>query len=107
MDLEYLPFSHEELPVKKTFEINGANYGVTLYYNDRFDIYTVTICDSDDVCIFTGKLTYCRNALDAVVSGIDSDTKIIPLIIEDVMREILQVERIDSENFDSVRICVS
>ena len=107
MNLSYLPFSHEELPVQKTFEINGTNYEITLYYNDRFDIYTVTICDSNDVCIFSGKLTYFRNTLDAVVPGINADTKIIPLIIEDVMREILQIERISSKNFDSMRICIS
>lgn len=104
MELVYLPFSHAEIPVTKTFLINGVYYNITIQYNDRYDFYTILVCDSNDTCIFSGKLSYLRNAIDAVVAGIH--VRIIPLIIEDVMRDISQVERISAINFDSMRICV-
>lgn len=106
MDLDFLPFKHSELPAEKTFDIKGVNYAITIRYNDRFDFYTAEISDNGGNLLFTGKLTYNRNLIDAVVPGIDPTIKIIPIIIEDAMREFPVVTRIGKDNFDSVSLVV-
>jgi len=105
VELIYLPYTHSEIPVQKTFQIGGVYYNIAIQYNDRYDFYTILVCDSNDTCIFSGKLSYLRNAIDAVVAGIH--VRIIPLIIEDGMRDISQVRRISAINFDAMRICVA
>ncbi len=103
MIINYLPYSHEELPISKTFDIFGARYDITIYYNDRFDIYTIMIYKNNSL-LFAGKLTYIRNALDAVVADIPDDAKIIPLLLEDVLRDVPRVSRISKENFNKMML---
>jgi hypothetical protein len=103
MILHYLPYLHEELPISKKFDIFGARYDITIYYNDRFDIYTIMIYKNNSL-LFGGKLTYIRNALDAIVAEIPDDAKIIPLLLEDVLREAPRVKRITKDNFDKVML---
>lgn len=102
--LTYLPVSHEEVPVRKIYAIDGINYTVDIMYNDVNDFYTFAIVE-DDEALFVGKLVYCENVFDAVVEGIP-EARIIPLIIEDVVQTFLSVDRVKSENFDSVRLCL-
>lgn len=101
MILHYLPYSHEELPVSKTFDIFGRRYEITIYYNDRYDIYTIMIYKNNSL-LFSGKLTYIRNAIDAVVADIPDDAKIIPLLLEDILRDVPRVNRITKENFNKM-----
>lgn len=103
MEIEYLPYNNNELPISKDFDIFGSRYTITLYYNDLADIYTIIISKDENV-IFSGKLTYCRNAIDAVVYDIEPDKKIIPLLIDDALRNILRIDRISKYNFDSMRL---
>lgn len=103
MILHYLPYLHEELPISKTFDIFKARYEITVYYNDRYDIYTIIIYKNNSL-LFSGKLTYLRNAIDAVVENIPDDAKIIPLLLEDVLREAPRVKRITKDNFDKVML---
>lgn len=102
--LTFLPVIHEEIPVRKVYAIEGKNYTVDILYNDVHDFYTFSVIENDE-SVFIGKLVYCENVFDAVVEGIP-DKRIIPLIIEDVVQTFLSVDRVKSENFDSVRLCV-
>lgn len=104
MELEFLPVEHDELPVRKVYTIDGAIYTVEIMYNDVHDFYTFAIIE-DEEAIFVGKLVYCENVFDAYVEGIP-DSKLIPLIVDDVQQEYLSVEKITSDNFDDVRICI-
>lgn len=103
MVINYLPYLHDELPILKTFDIWGSRYDITIYYNDRYDIYTIMIYKNNSL-LFSGKLTYIRNAIDAVIADIPDDAKIIPLLLEDVLREVPRVKRVSKENFDRVML---
>lgn len=92
---------HYDLPITKTFNIFKSRYDITIYYNDRYDIYTILIYKNNQL-LFAGKLTYLRNAVDAIVAEIPDDAKIIPLLLEDVLREVTRVNRISKNNFDKM-----
>lgn len=105
MNFTYLPVIHEELPVRKRYDIAGRNYYFDIDYNDRFDFYTVTIYDMDNVLLYSGKLTYLGEVLNGPVGGMDL-VRIIPVNIEDIVREFPNIDRIGVGNFNSMRICV-
>lgn len=103
MIIHYLPYSHVELPISKTFDIFGSRYDVTIYYNDRCDIYSILI-SKDEKVLFAGKITYLRNAVDVIMADIPDSAMIVPLILEDVLREVPRVKRVSKENFDRVML---
>ncbi len=106
MEITYLPFNNDELPCKKTFELGNENYSLAIRYNDRFDFYSAELYDNDETLLFSGKLTYLEDYIDSVVENIDSSVKVVPIIIDDVLKEYPTVTRISSDNFDDVRLCV-
>ncbi len=106
MIFTYLPVLHEELPVRKRYEIGGRNYYFDIDYNDRYDFYSVAIYDMDNAILYSGKLTYLSNLINGAVDGLSLPSRIIPLNIEDIVREFPGIDRIGSDNFNSMRICV-
>ena len=106
-EYSYFPFTHDELPVEKIFNIDGENYAVSFEYNDVYDFYTMVISDAStgDV-IFTTKLVYLCNALDAVVEGIKIARKIIPAIPSDMTAESPSDKHVNKNTFNEVRICL-
>lgn len=107
MDISFLPVAHDELPIRKTIEIDGVQYDVDFDYNQRGDFYTMALRDvtTGDV-LYSGKLTYLSSFLNSPVDGVAITSKIIPLCIEDVLREIPAIERISKNNFDTMKVCL-
>ncbi len=106
MELRYLPVTHDELPVRKTFEIDGNVYDIEFHYNTKFDFYTMAIFDTEDNLLFTTKLCYLTDALHAVVEELSGEHGIVPLIETDASREFPQVERMGVDNFDAIKVCL-
>ncbi len=106
-EYEYLPVTHDELPVEKIFNIDGESYAFEFNYNDEFDFYTMIIsAPSTGDVLFTTKLTYLNNALDAVAEGIKIIRKIIPAIPSDITAESPSDKQVNKDTFDEVRICL-
>lgn len=106
MSIDYLPFSHDELPCRKYFEIDDTVYGVEIAYNDIGDFYTMYIFDPDDNLLFSTKLSYLTGVIDAVCENLDISSKIVPLNELDAANEYPEIERIGIDNFDSLKVCL-
>lgn len=107
MNLVYLPIAHKEIPVRKIFDIGGKNYIFDFDYNTRCDFYTVAIYDMSETLLYSGKLTYLQDLITGPVEGLDISSRIIPVNIEDAIREFPAIDRIGSGNFDTMRICIA
>jgi len=107
MNLIYLPIANKEIPVRKIFDIDGKNYIFDFDYNTRGDFYTVAIYDMGETLLYSGKLTYLQNLITGPVEGFDITARIIPVNIEDAVREYPAIDRIGSGNFDAMRICIA
>ncbi|TGK04314.1 hypothetical protein EHQ53_03190 [Leptospira langatensis] len=77
MELEYLPISADEVPIEKDFTI-GETYSFQFLYNERADFYTCRILNADDQILFTTKICYARELVDAVVNDLKINRLIIP-----------------------------
>ncbi|MCL2154190.1 MAG: hypothetical protein FWH53_00855 [Leptospirales bacterium] len=106
ISLTYIQLKHDELPVQKIFRIDGKNYIFNFDYNAVGDFYTFTILDDDENPIYASKLTYLRNSIQEVVTGLTFKKKIVPLNLSDVMKNIPTVDRISKTNFDNMRVCI-
>lgn len=103
---DYLPFTHDELPVQKTFCVDGTNYNIEVLYNDRFGFYTMIIKNLEDNVLLSTKLNYLTNALDALVAGLDLKRKILPALPENIESGVPVYSTIDSTNFDKIKVCL-
>jgi len=106
ISLTFMQLKHEELPVQKTYRIDGKNYIFSFDYNTVGDFYTFMILDDDENPIYASKLTYLRNGIQEVVSGLTLKRKLIPINLSDVMKDIPSIERISIDNFDNMRVCI-
>jgi hypothetical protein len=78
-----LPYTADEIPTSKTFELEGKQYKYFIQYNDRHDYYTMTVRDSNDVILYTTKLVYLNDALHAGHCILDLLTQIIPFDVDE------------------------
>lgn len=106
IELSYIELKHDELPVQRVYEIDGANYIFRFDYNAVGDFYTYLILDEDENALYAGKLTYLRNSMQGVVAGLSLKRKIVPLNWSDAQGQIPAINRISKDNFDSMRICI-
>lgn len=106
MELEYLPITHEELPVQKVFTLGNRNYSIEFLYNDRFDFYTVVFRNEQDEPVYSTRLNYLTDAIHAVVDDIDVSLQLLPMNIADMALEYPEIEQITADNFDDMRIAV-
>jgi len=106
MELEYLPITHDEMPIQKSFTIGAQNHAIEFLYNDRFDFYTVVFRDEDDEPVYSTRLNYLTDAIHAVVDDIDVSLQLVAMNIADMGRQYSEIERIGIDNFDSMRLCV-
>ena len=97
---EFLDFTAEEIPVEKTFNIEGKDYRIQIDYNSYFDFYTCTIKDIDSNVLICNKLVYYIPVNDATIQGLDITKKIIPLNYDDPETEII----INKANFDKIKL---
>ncbi len=107
MEIKFIPLTHSEIPVNKIVTIDGKEYAIEVLYNSRKDFYTMTLKDSEssDV-IYCGKLTYLSDYINGPCSGVEITSRVIPLNIEDVLRDIVRIGRISSDNFDTMKVAI-
>src|SRR4030042_123300 len=94
-----IPITHDEIPIRKIFDISGKNYIFEFNYNERFDFYTILIMDDDGNPLFSTKLCYDTNALHAVREGLDINFELRPLNEIDIAKEYPEINRIGKDNF--------
>jgi len=92
---EFLPFTFDELPVQKVFEIGDSSFTYRLEHNETFDFFVLTLLDQNDVILYSNKLVY-RN--DFLNSGFylvpEIDREIIPTDIKNLIK-VLNRETLD------------
>jgi hypothetical protein len=93
--------------VRKTFDIGGKNYIFDFDYNTRGDFYTIAIYDTSETLLYSGKLPNLQNLITGPIEGLDISVRLIPVNIEDAMRDYPAIDRIGSVNFDTMRICIA
>lgn len=104
---DFLPITHDEIPVEKVFTLDGKNYAVEFNYNDIGDFYTISIRDeSTGDLLFTTKLTYLSKAIDAVIDGITMTHNIVPALPLDLDSNTNSDIEVTQENFDEVYLCL-
>lgn len=99
IDLEYLPISSSEIPIEKDFTI-GETYSFRFLYNERADFYTCTILDSDANILFTTKICYARELIDAQIQDLRINRLIIPLNPQEIEQSrVLQGQIVNQRMF--------
>jgi hypothetical protein len=101
--MEYLKFESAEIPIEKTFEVQGKNYIAEIRYNSVGDFYTLYLYDESHSLLVTTKLTYAWNALHARIPNMFT-TDLLPFDHIDLETGVLSHDRIGKENFDKVRL---
>jgi hypothetical protein len=101
--MEYLKFETAEIPIAKTFEIEGKNYIAEIHYNKFGDFYTLYVKRDSGEILYTTKLTYAWETLHAAIPNIFSQS-ILPFDSIDLETEMLSHDRIGKANFDKVRL---
>lgn len=98
-DFEYLPLTAAEVPIEKDFTIGDSTYAWLFRYNETFDFYTLEIRDEDDVILYTTKLTYASDIVNAVVEGLNISKVIVPINILELTQTLaLQDQRVSKES---------
>lgn len=67
----YYPFTKDELPAKKTFTIEGIDYGLYIEYNSVGDFYTIQISDTAGNILLTNKITALSALNDCIIKGLN------------------------------------
>jgi len=103
--IEYLPVSHNEIPVEKIFFLDGKSYALEFNYNDAYDFYTLMVTDeTTGSLLFTTRLSYLSETIDAIVSGLSMTRNIIPVLPNDIDAESGSDIQVTKDTFDEVRL---
>lgn len=106
INLEYLEYTKEEIPVSKRVSIDGRLYVLEIQYNEVGDFYTAHIYDNKDELLLTSKLVYMQNIININNTKLPSK-KIVPLDLDDLSAEYPQNLRVNSATFgDKVRLYI-
>jgi hypothetical protein len=99
-----LPFQFSELPIRKTFTLpDGKTLKFELRHNSRHDFFTLSVYNTEDALLFTTKLCYLRQAIHAVVAGLEG-LSIVPYDFDNDEASHPIHDGITSANFDRVRL---
>ena len=105
-EYEYIPITHDELPCEKIFTLDGTDYALEFRFNDVADFYTLSVSDEDGDLLFTTKLTYLTEAIDAVIEGIDMTRNIVPAQFADIDADEPTDTQVTKNTFDEVYLCL-
>ena len=104
---EYLPVTHDEIPVEKVFILDGKSYALEFNYNDVGDFYTLMVSDeSTGTLLFATRFSYLSEAIDAVVTGLSMTRNIIPSLPVDIDADSPSDTQVTIDTFDEVRLCL-
>jgi len=101
MEFDYLPFTFDELPVKKQFELAGLFYSIQIQYNEIGEFFTFYIYDDEDNILLANKLVYGHDVLSAAVVDGLPDVKIVPFSLTDAVSDVKTPIDITPDNFGS------
>lgn len=79
MSWNELPYTADEVPVRKIFDIGGTQLNYELQYNAIGDFYTLKILDLEDNIIYTTKMVSANDALHAAKNLLDYDDEDIEI----------------------------
>jgi hypothetical protein len=97
---EFLPVSSEEIPIEIDFTIGSSTYSYLFRYNETYDFYTVEIRNENDELIYTTKLTYASDLINAVVEGLTISQIVVPINLLELTQNIaLQNQKVNKESF--------
>lgn len=82
--IRYLQASIEEMPIRKTFDLDGEEYDFLFRHNDLEDFFTVEIY-RDNELVYTTNLVYGWNLFHAYVTG--PSFSVVPLLESDLAKE--------------------
>ena len=104
---DYLPVTHDEIPVEKVFVLDGKSYALEFNYNDVGDFYTLLVSDeSTGTLLFTTRLSYFYEAIDAVVTGLSMTRNIFPARPVDLDADYPSDTQVNADTFEEVRLCL-
>lgn len=106
IELEYLPLSSDELPVSKVFTIGEESFTFVFRENARHDRIYCEIRDSDDNILYTTRLVYAADLLNAVVGGLTMDDPIRPFNLNEIMTKRIIDTEVTPLNLDRVKMYV-
>lgn len=95
--MKYVPFTFEELPVKKMVELDSNIYGIEIKYNEYGKFFTILLTDENDVILYSTKLVYGKNVFDRI-KGLPN-VILIPVNMDDVESDKILTTEITVENF--------
>jgi hypothetical protein len=108
MNFDYLPFTADEVPVKKTFSIGTVSYKFEIKYNDRYDYYMCYIYDIDDNLLYSAKLVLFGKLIHAVVDGLDVPYDLLSMNLDQFFTNYMIDTKVDSLNFgDTVQVYIN
>jgi hypothetical protein len=65
INTQYLPFTSDDLDVKKIFEFEGSQFKFRLRNNEQTSILSLEVFDVNDDFVFSGPLIYKKNFVDS------------------------------------------
>jgi hypothetical protein len=90
-EFDYIPISKSECPVSKYMTLDNVVYIFSFFYNTYSDTFSVVIKDADENVLYSTRLTYGANLINAVVNGLDLIYAFIPMNLDDLFTE-LQID---------------
>ncbi len=105
IDITYIEFKKQEIPVSKMIDIDGRLYSLEIQYNEVHDFYVAILYDDNEKPIISSKLVYRCNAFHACCENMP-EKKLIPLTVNDLSGVQSETElRLSAETFeDSIKI---
>lgn len=99
VSFDYLYFTADEIPVKKTFTIGTVSYKFEIKYNDRYDYYMCYIYDTSDNLLYSAKLVIFEKLVHAVVVGLNIPYDIIPFNFDQLFTDHMIDISVNKNNF--------
>jgi hypothetical protein len=88
---DYIPITSAECPVSKYLALNNVIYIFDFSYNAYSDTVSVVIKDADENILYSSRLTYGANIINAVVKDLDLFYIFVPVNLDDLFTE-LQID---------------
>jgi len=96
----YLPYTLNEIPIAKVFDINDTDYTYQIEYNSNFDFFTMTVKDENDNILYTTKLVYGNDALHAMNPDTNPGQRVKPYNVSET------ILNYDEASFNKVKLYV-
>ena len=96
----HLPYTLNEIPIAKVFDIDDTTFTYEIQYNNNFDFYTLYVKDESDNIIYSTKLVYGNDAFHAFDISKRPDKRLKPYNV------IETIDLYNEDNFDKVKLYV-